>query len=192
MTDAGLKKLLGFVLKNKDTTAVLLDNFRPEDVERGILAIPEKLINRDIKMLIMDLAGEYLNDYELLFQQDAIFINLDVNVKQLGRLKAKFMLSVTRFDFHNNIHQIAFSFREDVKSEGNFMQNMALKAAGLKGSYLQTAAEMMKLDFIQIEKDSIAVDLDAMEFAKKIPSALDIGYINSEDGFLKLKFSYFE
>ncbi len=189
MTDAGLKNLLGLLLRNKDTVVSLLDNFKPEDIERGILAVPESLINRDIKMLIMDQVGEYVNDYELLFLQDAIFLDLDLNVKQLGRIKAKYMLNITRFDFHDSIHQIGFSYREDIKSEGNFMQNMALKAAGLKGSYLQTASEMLKQDWLHVEKDSIAIDLDALEFAKKIPPALNVGYISSEDGILKLKFN---
>lgn len=189
MTDAGLKNLLGFLLRNKEMAVSLLDNFKPEDIERGILAVPEKLINRDIKMLIMDQAGDYLNDYELLFLQDAMFLDLDLNVKQLGRIKAKYMLNVTRLDFHDKIHQIGFSYREDIKSEGNFMQNMALKAAGLKGSYLQTAAEMLKLSWLQVGKDSISIDLDALEFAKKIPPALNVGYISSEDGILKLRFN---
>lgn len=189
MTDAGLKNLLGFLLRNKDTAAALLDNFKPEDIERGILAVPENLINRDIKMLIMDQAGEYLNDYELLFLQDAIFLDLDLTIKQLGRIKAKYMLSVNRLDFHDDIHQIGLSYREDIKSEGNFMQNMALKAAGLKGSYLQTAAEMMKLTWLEVGKDSIFINLDELEFAKKIPPMLKIGYVSSEDGILKLKFN---
>ncbi len=189
MTDAGLKSLLGFLLRNKDTAISLLDNFKPEDVEKGLLAIPENLINRDIKMLIMDQAGEYLNDYTLRFSQNAIFADLDVNGKQLGRLKAKFMLTVEQFDFHDQVHKIRFSYREDVKSEGNFMQAMAVKAAaGLKGGYLQTAAEMMKLNFLAVDKESITVDLDALKFAKKIPPALNVGYVSSEDGILKLKF----
>jgi hypothetical protein len=99
------------------------------------------------------------------------------------------MLNITRFDFHDAIHQIGFSYREDIKSEGNFVQNMALKAAGLKGSYLQTAAEMLKQEWLHVEKDSIAIDLDALEFAKKIPPVLNVGYVSSEDGILKLKFN---
>jgi len=188
MTDAGLKNLLGFLLRNRETAVSLLENFRPEDVEKGILAIPEDMINRDIKMLIMDKAGPYLNDYALYFLQDAIIVDLDGNAKQLGRLKAKYMLTITQFDFHDSTHQVRLSYQEDVKSEGNFVQSMALKAAGLKGSYLQTAAEMMKLDFIEVEKDSIVISLDGLEIAKKIPSELNISYVSSEDGILKLKF----
>jgi hypothetical protein len=188
MTDAGLKNLLGLLLRNKDIAVSLLENFKPDDIERGILAIPEAMINRDIKMLIMDKVGEYLNDYELRFVQNAIFVDLDLQAKQLGRLKAKYMLSITLLDFLENTHKIKLSYREDVKSAGNFVQNMAVKAAGLKGSYLQTVAEMTKLDFIQVEEDSITIDLDMLEFAEKIPHALHISYVSSEDGILKFKF----
>ncbi len=188
MTDEGLKKLLGFLLRNKDTAVSLLENFRPEDVERGILAIPEKMINRDIKMLVMDQAGEYLNDYELLFLQNSVLVDLDLNAKQLGRLKAKYLLTIAGFDFHGNTHRVRFSYKEDVRSEGNFMQSMALKAAGLKGSLLQTASEMMKLSFIQVEKDTIDINLDELSFMKKVPPELSVSYISSEDGLLKLKF----
>ena len=188
MTDPGLKQLLGVLLRNKDTVSSVLDNFKPGDIERGFLAIPESMINQDIKMLILDKAAPYLNDYGLLFLQNAILVDLDIHAKQLGNLKAKYMLTFIRFDFHDDIHKISMSYKEDVKSDGNFLQNMALKAAGMKGNYLQVAAEMMKLDFINVGENSITIDLDALDFAEKIPPRLNVSYVSSEDGILKFKF----
>ncbi len=188
MTDSGLKNLLSFLLKNKDVIFTLLDKLKHEDIEKGLLAVPDSIINRDLKMLIIDKAEPYLNDYSIAFQQNSIFIDLDIDAKQLGRLKAKYMLNVTRFEFHNEIHQIQFSFREDVSSKGNLMQNMAVKAAGMKGSYLQLAADMAKINFLRVEKGTITVDINALNAAKKIPSELAIDYVSSEDGVLKLKF----
>jgi hypothetical protein len=188
MTDAGLKKILGFLLRNKDMVSSLLGNFKPEDVERGILALPENLVNRDFKMMIMDQAGPYLNDYALSFNQGSVFLDVDADAKQLGRIKAKYMLTVSRFDFQEEIHKISFTYREDVKSEGNFVQSMALKAAGLKGSILQTAADFAKLDFLDVTKEEITIDMDQLEAAKKIPPALKLEYLSSEDGILKLRF----
>ena len=188
MTDTGLKNLLAYLLRNKNIVASLLDHFMPEDIERGILSIPENIVSRDLKMLIMDKAAPYLNDYKVMFYQGHIFLDLDLDGKQLGRLSAKYMLTITQFDFQEANHQIRFSYQEDIKSEGNFMQNMAIKAAGLKGSYLQTAAEMARLDFVNVEKDSFVVNIDKIGVAKKIPSSLSISYLSSEDGILKLKF----
>lgn len=188
MTDAGLKKLLGALLRNKDIAMLLLDSFKPEDIERGIVAIPETMLNRDFKMLIMDKASPYLNDYGLMFQQNSIYADLDIDAKQLGRLKAKLMLTFSSFDFQEGLHKIVFTYREDIKSEGNFVQNMAVKAAGLKGSYLQTAAEMAKMNFLEVSKDMVTINLDLLDFAKKIPPSLSIGYVGSEDGILKFKF----
>lgn len=188
MTDAGLKKILGFLLRNKDMVSSLLGNFKPEEVERGILAVPENLINRDFKMMIMDQAGPYLNDYALSFNQGSVFLDIDADAKQLGRIKAKYMLTVSQFDFQEGTRKLSFTYREDVKSEGNFVQNMALKAAGLKGSILQTATDFAKLDFLEVTKEDLTIDLDKLEAAKKIPSALKLEYLSSEDGIFKLKF----
>lgn len=188
MTDKELKNLLGFLLRNKDTAFSLLDNFKPEDIEKGLLAIPENAVNRDIRMLVLDKAAPYLNDYNLLFHQGAILADLDLNVKPLGRLKAKYMLTVTRFEFHDNTHQIQLSYKEDVKA-GNIIQSMALKAVGgLKDSYLQSAAGMMNLDFVKIGKDHITIDLDALKFTGKIPPELSINFAGCENGTLKFKF----
>ncbi len=189
MTDAGLKKFLAFLLKNKEMLSSLLENLKPEDIERGILAIPESVINRDIKMLVMDKASPYLNDYQLSFHQNSVFVDLNINAKQLGRIKAVYMLTFSQFDFNENAHRIRFTYKEDVKSEGNFMQNMAVKAVGLKGSYLQAASEMAKLNFLATSKDNITINIDALNIAKKIPSSLKIDFISSEDGILKLRFN---
>lgn len=190
VTDKELKNLLGFLLRNKDTAFSMLENFKPEDIENGLVAIPENAVNRDIKMLVIDKAAPYLNDYEFLFHQGAILVDLDINVRQLGKLKAEYMLTVTRFDFSGNTHKLSLSYKEDVKSAGNIIQNMALKVAGgMKESYLQLAADMLKLNFIKVGKDSVDIDLDALELAKKIPPELSVKYAGSENGTLKFKFS---
>jgi hypothetical protein len=188
MTDAGIKKLLGVLLRNKEIAYSLLNSFKAEDMERGILAIPESMINRDFKMLIMDKASPFLNDYLMTFQQNSIYMELDGNAKQLGRIKAMLMLTFESFEFRNGIHRMTFTYHEDIKSEGNFVQSMALKAAGLKGSYLQTAAEMAKFDWLAVAKDTLTIDIDSLEIAKKIPPSLELDYLSSEDGILKFKF----
>lgn len=188
MTDAGLKKLLGALLRNKEIAVSLLNAFKAEDMERGILAIPETVVNRDFKMQIMDKASPHLNDYLVMFQQNSIYAELDINAKQLGRIKAMLMLTFDSFDFRNGLHRMIFTYKEDVKSEGNFVQTMAVKAAGLKGSYLQTAAEMVKLSWLEVSKDALVINVDALDFSKKIPPTLEIGYLSSEEGILKFCF----
>ena len=189
MTDAGIKKILGVLLRNKEIAYSLLSCFKAEDMERGILAIPESLINRDFKMMIMDKASPYLNDYLLGFQQNSIYMELDGNAKQLGRIKAMVMLTFDSFEFRDGIHRMTFTYREDVKSEGNFVQNMAVKAAGLKGNYLQTTAEMAKLSWLEVTKDSLTIKIDSIDIAQKIPSSLELDYLSCEEGILKLKFN---
>ena len=68
-----------------------------------------------------------------------------------------------------------------MRSRGNLMQSMALKAVGLKGSYLQLAAEMAKLDFLQVDKDSITIDIDTLDI--KIPPSLRLNISVLKTGF---------
>ena len=189
MKDSDLKNIISLMLRNKDLLTELLDRFDPEDIERGFLLIPQNMINCDLKMLIMDKTAPFLNDYRIIFDQGSIYLDLDINGEQLGRLKAKYMLTIDDFAFGGNIHRIGLSYREDVKSEGNFMQNMAIKAAGLKGSYLQTAVGIAKLDFIHAEKGYAIINLDQIAALKKIPSSLKLAYTNCENGKLKLRFT---
>ena len=189
MTDSGLKRAFGFVLRNKKLVGALLERFEANEVEKGILTISQDIINKDLKMLIMDNYSEYLNDYLILFDNNTVFIDADLNIKQLGRIKAKYMLVIDEFLFSGQSHKIRVSYKEDVKSEGNFMQNMAIKAAGLKGTYLQTAMDFSKIDFIEADNESFIVNIDKIDSNKKIPPSLNIIYISSENGILKLQFN---
>jgi len=188
MTDAGFKKIVSYILRNKKLVGVLMDRFDANDIERGILSIHQDIINKDIKMLIMDKYSEYLNDYHIIFNNNAIFIDLDLNIKQLGKIKAKYMLSIKEFQFSDPTHIIKLFYKEDLKSEGNFMQSMAVKAAGLKGNYLQTAVEMSKLDFLVADSETLTININRIDTNKKIPPTLTMNYISSENEILKLHF----
>lgn len=188
MTDEGFQKVVSYILRNKKLVGTLLDRFDANDIERGILSIHQDMINKDIKMLIMDKYSDYINDYHIIFDHQAIFVDLDLTIKQLGRIKAKYMLSIEEFEFSDHTHRIKLSYKEDLKSEGNFMQSMAIKAAGLKGNYLQTAVEMSKLDFLIADIETLTINLDRIDTKNKIPPTLTINYISSENEILKLHF----
>jgi hypothetical protein len=64
-------------------------------------------------------------------------------------LKAKYLLTIAGFDFHGNTHRVRFSYKEDVRSEGNFMQSMRAQGGRFEGKPSANASEMMKLSFIQ-------------------------------------------
>ncbi|WP_027399747.1 hypothetical protein [Anaerovorax odorimutans] len=188
MTNSGYKKLLGFIIRNKLELGELLNNFSAEDIEKGILAIPQDLFNKDLKMLIMDKATPYLDDYNIIFSNGTVFIDATLNLKQLGEINAKYMLTIEDFTFNNLTHQITFNYQEDVKSLGNMVQSLALKTAALKGPYLKTAIEMSNISFAEVHGNLITLNLDDINFIKKIPSEIELKYVSSLDGILKFSF----
>ena len=188
MKDSEFKKIIGAVLRQKSIISSLLDRFHPSDIEQGFLLVSQEILNHDLKMIIMEKTNSLVNDYQVIFDQNCIYLDIDAEAKQLGRVSAKLMLTVKSFTFRKGTHHIVFRYQEDVKSEGNFMQALALKAAGLKGNYLETAAELAKLDFVKADKDEITIVLDQIDVIKKIPSSFTLNYISCENGILKLKF----
>ena len=183
-----LKALLGLALRNKGIITALLDRFQPSDIESGRLVVPEVVVNRDLKMFIMDMADPYVEDYAIQFQNDAIFLDAILYLKQLGKIRARYRITIEDFHFSSEYRSIRCAYVEDIRSEGNFVQSMAIKAAGLKGSYLETALEFAKVDFVQVHGSKMTVHVDKVPGAEKIPPSLRLNYNGCEDGKLVFDF----
>ncbi|QAT42540.1 hypothetical protein [Aminipila luticellarii] len=55
LTDAKLKSIISFLLKNKKEVLALTDYFEYQDIENGLLKIPDYLVNVGIKDKIMSI-----------------------------------------------------------------------------------------------------------------------------------------
>lgn len=194
LTDTKLKNLIVFLLKNKKELITLTDYFEPHDIENGILKIPDYLINVGIKDRIVNIEQirNYLIDYTVLFQNGCIMLNLQLNLKQLGSINAKYMFSIKDFRFSNDYTRIYATFQEDVNSLGNVMQSMALKAALSGTTALQKSVKLTHCDFILIDGHNIMIDLSKFDIIKKISELFELNYIDCTDGCLKFNFYYCE
>ncbi|MHC1721586.1 MAG: hypothetical protein AB9836_00125 [Aminipila sp.] len=192
MNDVKLKSLIAYVLKNKKDLITLMDYFEYQDIENGILKIPDYLINVGIKDKIMNIGQtrQYLKDYTVLFQSGCILLDLRLNLKQLGPISAKYMISIKDFRFSDDFTRIYATFQEDVSSLGNIMQSMALKAAISGSSALQKAVKLTNCDFIFIDEHNIMIELSKFDMVKKVSEFFEINYIDSTDGCLKFNFYY--
>jgi len=188
MTDQKLKSTLGFILRNKEQFSEMLDCFKAEDIEKGIIAIPESLINTHLRNVILEQAEKYLTDYSVRFQNDAIYVKVDLSTKQLGPLYAKLLIKIEDLYFDSNNRKLFLSYKEEVKCGGNMLQIAAFKAFGAKGPYTQTAAEMAKLPFLQIRGHNGVIHLGMLRLVTKFPSALTLNYLSCTDGLLRLSF----
>lgn len=192
LTDAKLKGIIAFLLKNKAELVTLTDYFEYEDIEKGLLLVPDYLVNVGIKdrLLKAGKIDEYLKDYSVVFQNDYIMMDLRLNLKQLGPVAAKYMLSVKDFNFSNEGCRIYGTFKEDVTSLGNVMQSMALKALLTNSTCIQKATQLTGCDFIFVDGHNIMIDLSKFDAVKKISEALEINYTGCNDGQLKFSFYY--
>ena len=198
MNDKSIKHWLGFALRNKNMILQYLDNFRPEDLENGLLSIPESMINDQLSSLILGNASPWLNRYHLNFSNNMIFADAEVNAKQAGPVRAMLMLSVEEFTFRPGTHKLRFPYREDIRSLGNPAQAMMLKMFGGGNGYLAKLSSMAgsKMPGIAADGQTLTIDLDHYLFATgsmdRVSSLLEhltLRYVAAGDGYLKFQFS---
>ncbi|WP_324825187.1 hypothetical protein [Sinanaerobacter sp. ZZT-01] len=194
MNDQTIKSLLGFLIEKKESLSQYLDYFEPADLRNGILSIPEELINNPCKKPILAKLAPNVHDYKVTFSGDYIFLDLNLNIKQLGPIKAMYLLSVEKCVFEPQMHRLSFTYREDIRPQGGPMQSMMLKTFLLnQGSLLQKAVSLSKLKAIQVNRTHIFVDLDRVPlFTSAFFEKLSIQYVQSQDGKLTCRFTFLE
>lgn len=197
MTDQTVKRLLAFAVRNRENLSNLLSCFNAEDLERGVLRIPERMINYDLKELILRRAAPYLEDYQVTLADGSIYLDASANLTQIGALHGIYRLTFTHFAYQPGHHTITCAYQEDVHSEGGFLQGMMLRAAGLsQGTYLKLASHLLKAPGIIVDQtpegqDYFTIDLDTLyPFEGSFFNRFHLQYQDSQDGQLIFRFMY--
>lgn len=190
MNDIKLKLALGSILRNKSMLISLLENLNADDVEMGKLNIPASMINQDMRDKIIENGAPYLHEYRIAFENNQIIFGASIDAKQLGEIALMYRFFIQEFEFENGVHRIRLAYEEDAEAKGNAIQSMAFKTAGIGGSYLKIAMDMLKIDFIDVDAHTITVDLDKSKFAEKIPKQLQLRYAGCDDDLLKFTFRW--
>lgn len=194
MNDKSIKHWMGYLLRKKDKIHLLLDYFRPEDLENGLLLIPQEVINRLLLPDILAAASPWMTDVQISFSNNMIFLDADINAKQAGPVRAMMMLSVEECTFRPDAHRLRFSYREDVRSLGNPAQSIMLNMFRGNSGFLARLISMnsAKLPGITADGQNLYVNLDRL-FPKLCSDPLkhlSLRYIASGDGYLKFHFAF--
>ena len=185
-----IQSTAAFVLRHKKEINNILDFFKADDIENGLLCIPSELVNtqRGLAPYITKKASPYLRSFSVHFSGGYIFIDLELEIKQLGPLCAKYMITVDELRFDENACRLFFTYKEDIKSEGSTLQALALKALQAKGSLLQILASRLDSALLQISGEHGALWLDKIAVIQKYATGINLRYISSENEILKLAF----
>lgn len=194
MNDSQIKQWLGELLDGKDLLFRCLSCFDSRDIRRGLLSIPEELINQELAPVILSKTQPYLKDYSVSFSGNLIFLEASLSIKQLGPIKAFYMLEVVDLNCSKQGLQLHLRFREDIKSTGNPMQNMIFTAAKglLSGSFLQKAIGNSGLTGIHVPGADLFIDTARLPLSSGFQTALsylDLAYVRADNHLLLLRFS---
>ncbi len=194
MNDQTIKSLLGFVLEHKANITACLDYFQAADLKNGVLSIPEELVNDACKKTILTKLSPYLREYKVSFSGNFIFVDLNLNIKQLGPIKAMYLLSIEECTFEPHKHRLTLSYREDIRPQGGPMQSMMLKTFLLnQGNLLQKAVSMSGSKAVRATRTHVAFDLDQLPlFSAAFFEKLSLQYAQCQDGKLMFHFTFLE
>lgn len=158
---------------------------------QNIITISEDLINRSLRRKILSSpAGDYIMDYKVTFSGGYVYVVLDLKIKTLGALTAKYRLEIADLVFRPGTHRLIADYMEDVNPTGGFAQSIMLKAASLKGgTFLQMAVNMTNPPGIRADAKSCSIDLEQLlNFNNDLASMLTLEYRDSRDGMLQLAY----
>lgn len=227
MDDQKIKKIAADALRNKSTLYRYLAYFLPEDIERGILKISEGFLNNEAKPFLLKQASPYLTDFHFMCsgsdsgstvlkeKPGIIFLDLEFSLKQLGKIRANYVISVSEMSFSpcrgesGGDRRIALFYRESLKTS-NPLQSMALKAFLGDRTLLMKAAQLTGLAEkgrgpagagsetgwdsappIQVDRQSASLDVSRLPFV--LPAFLDcvtVEYERASNGNLWFRFSF--
>ena len=194
MNDTSIKRWLGYALRNKEAICRLLDFFRPEDLENGLLSLPETLFNDQLAPTILGAASPWVNSFHVSFSNNMIFLDAAVNAKQAGPARAMVMLSVEDFTFRPDAHRMSFQYREDIRSLGNPAQAIMFNMFRGNNGFLARLASMnsARLPGITADGQRLTVDLDRLrpDLVSGPLAHLSLRYLAAGDGYLKLQFAF--
>lgn len=199
MRDHKIKESAAELLRNKDKVFRLLDYLRPEDIERGALILPDEIINQELRSYITNRAAPYLINYRLTSTASAsgmdgpgglLFLDLELQIKQLGRVQARYMITISELTFSPQVRRLSFDYREDIRC-GNPLQSIALKALLGDKTLLMKAAERAGLSETA-DRQSAVVDLTRFP-SLALPKFIDnatLRYDGAGEGFLCFRFAF--
>lgn len=189
MNDKQIKAIAAAVLRNKAELSNILDCFRAEDIEKGILAIPEELLNHTLRARALQMGGGAIEDYKISFTEGKIKLRATVNIKQLGALAGEYAFEIEGFYFDSDNKRLYLNYSEDVRSLGGPLQATALKALTARSTLLERAAKMADHPAFQVAGSNAVLYLDRFPAIKKLPESLTLSLLSCEDGKLRLAFA---
>lgn len=194
MNDKSIKKWMGCAFRHKELLHFILDSFRPEDLENGLLILSEQLINQQLSQSILKAASPWVSDYQISFSNNLIFLDVNINAKQAGAVRAMLMLSVEEFTFLPHRHRLCFQYREDIRSLGNPAQSVMihLLCSGNGALSKLISKNNSFLPGVFADGSVLSLDLDRLLPQKYLDvlKHLTLSYVAAGDGALKLQFSF--
>ena len=184
-----INQFLAEAVRFRKEIGAVLESLDPVELEQGVFALQDSLLNGALKPFLLAQTGDLLQDYRIAFENGQIRIGAAIDAKQLGPIEIDYKITISEFRFGDMGHKLYGTFSEVANPTGNMVQKIAFKAALLNGPLLKTAVKMGNIPFVHVDGNNLMIDFDQMGFVEKMPDGLNLGYLGVSGGVLKLSFA---
>ncbi len=166
------KLALRLLAASKDDIGLILSGVDPDRGDRGILKIPEEMVNRRWRGIVLEMAQGKLEDYQVGFRDNEIHV--EAQIKMLVRTRLHLVFRIKEFVFGPKGRYIVLSY----ETVGTSLAN----------PFVPKVLEMManKIpELVMVQGKELRFLFDSI---KEIPPWLAVKYRGTKDGVLEVAF----
>ena len=166
------KLALRLLAASKDDIGPILSGVDRDRGDRGILKIPEEMVNQRWREIVLEMAQGKLEDYQVSFRDNEI--HLEAQVKMLVRTRLHLVFRIKEFAFSPKGRNIVLSY----ETVGTSLANPFVPKV------LEMAANKIP-ELVMVQGKDLHFLLNSVE---EIPPWLAVKYRGTKDGVLEVAF----
>lgn len=193
--------ILKFIIENKEELYNLVRHVTWEDIMNGRIILTEDIVNKEIKPVILNVAGKYVKRLDIFLKDEAVLAYLKGYFMGIP-FEGNYTIKFDEFEFNPQRHLIILDYKEKISEIMNIdnkfilMPIRALVRAMLKKPFIELVLNNQA--GITFDKNKIIVDLDEIpklkdfcnrEFTKTLLSLTRMELLSCNNGKIVFKAS---
>lgn len=162
-TNKSYMDILKFMVDNRDEIYGLVKHVTWEDIMSGHVVLTEEIINKEIKNLILEKAGEYLDGLKVQVKDGVLIVYVTGQFRGIP-FRASYIVKIDKFEFYPGRHVITLKYKENISSIMNFSNSFIMRSiSNLAYSFIGKTFAEKGLDNqpgITFGENEIVINLD--------------------------------
>ncbi|KPU45534.1 hypothetical protein OXPF_07670 [Oxobacter pfennigii] len=177
------RDIMVFLTEHREELYNLLKHITWEDILMGRIVITDKIVNDEIKPIILDKLKLNFTALDISFKNETVCLDITDQYKGFP-VKVSYMVTIKNFEFHPGSHVIALNYIEEISSIMNIENRLILSSIRkflhkiIGKSFIEAGLD--KLEGISFNGNEIVINFDdILKFKELINEESSNKFLNS-------------